>query len=180
VSSTLRNLGGSSNLIQSCLPVADQASCCTVGPTVDARGAVNPRRWRSAIAIVAALSLFAAALGCWSLQSRLAAAAMLRPPASSQGTPGVGMDIGQVHFGHSSSPTSRKPFKSAGMKRDRPPTWARLTPQSVWAASPVLWSLRPTILAALGFQPGDAHFGASVAAALCVRDILTQLCVDRR
>lgn len=148
--------------------------------TVDPRVAVKPRRWHSAIAIVVALSLFAAVLGCWSLQSRLAAAAMSRPPASSQGTPGVGIDIGQVHFGHGSSPTNQKPFKSAGIKRDRPPAWARLTPQSVWAAWPVPWSLRPTILAALGFQPGDAHSGASVAAALGVEDILTQLCVARR
>jgi hypothetical protein len=139
---------------------------------------VKPRRWQSAIAVVAALSLFTAVLGSWILQSRLAATALMQP-ASSQGTPGVGTDMGQVQLGHASAPTTHAAFKSPGIKRDRPPNWARLTPQSVWAALPVLWWLRPKIMAAWEFQPAGTHRGASMAAALGVRHILTRLCVAR-
>src|SRR5262249_37495446 len=128
---------------------------------------------------VAALSLFVAVLGSWTLQSRLAATALMPRTASSHNTPAVGPDIGKVQLRHASAPTIRPPFKSPGIKRDRPPSWARLTPQSVWAALPVLSSLRPKIMAAWEFQPGDTHRGASIAAVLGVRDILTQLCVAR-
>jgi hypothetical protein len=150
---------------------------------------VNPRRWRAAIAVVAALSLFTAVLGCWSLQSRLAAAAAQRPAASAQGTLDscqVKFDAGSqrsTHVGHGPSCgaglTKHTAFKSAGMKRDRPPSWARLSPQSVWAQLPIAWSLRPITLATLGFHPDDTHSGVPVAA-LAVPDILTQFCVDRR
>jgi hypothetical protein len=140
---------------------------------VNVRGAGKPRRWHSAIAIVAGLSLFAAVFGCWVVQAGLAAAAQPQPPASSQGVPDVGIDIGQVHSDHGSSPTNqKKPFKSAGIKRDRPHSRSRL-------ARPLVCSPWLVALTALGFQSDEAH-SAVPAAALANRDILTRLCVARR
>jgi hypothetical protein len=135
-------------------------------------GAGKTRRWQSAIAIFAGLSLFAAVFGCWALQGGLAAATQPQPPVSSQGFLDVGIDVGQTHSDHGSSPTNeKKPFKSPGIKRDRPPTRVRLARQLVWSPWPVA-------LTTLGFQSDDA--GSAVpAAAFANRDVLTQLCVAR-
>jgi hypothetical protein len=147
---------------------------------VNVRGAGQPRRWQSAIAIVAGLSLFAAVIAGWAERSQLAVAALLQPAASSQATLDVGVNVGQVQFGdgsrptshldRGSSPTNQQPYKrGVWMTRDRPPTWAHSAPQLV--RSP--W---PVSLVASGFQPGHVHSGAPLAD----QDILTQLCVARR
>ena len=113
--------------------------------------AAKSPRWQSTIVIVAALSLFLAAMGCWVLRSELVAAAAAHQAGASHST----ADIGPVHVSEgskpashldqSSSPTKQTPFKSAGLKRDRPPTWSRSTPQlfrSPWPASLAAWGMR--------------------------------------
>jgi hypothetical protein len=76
---------------------------------------------------------------------------------------------------HGSSPTHQKPTKNAWMTRDRPPSWNRLSSQSVWSPLPASFAAG----LASGFDPDGAHFGAPPTA-LGGRDILTQLCVARR
>ncbi|MCV7049132.1 hypothetical protein H7H82_00665 [Mycobacterium heidelbergense] len=144
-------------------------------------GAGRTRRWQSSIAIVAALSLFVALVAGSALRPQFAAAALPEPAAWSQ-TPDVG---GHAHLHErqtvaqlphaawrGSAPAHKKPFHSMWMTKDRPPTWSRLSPQSV--RSP----LAPSF-AALGFQPCGAQPRAP-AAVRADRDILTQLCVARR
>ena len=161
------------------------------------RDAGKSQRWQPAIAIAAALSLFVALIAGSALRPRFSAAALPEPAAWSHGTPDVGQvqihagsqpasQLGRGSLSGSSwaysqgvSPTNKKPFHSMWMTHDRPPTWARLTRQSVWAPLPMVWSLRPIILAALDLRPGDAHRSAS-SAALGDHDILTELCVARR
>jgi len=135
------------------------------------------RRWQSAIAIVAALSLFAAVITGWASRgSTVAGLAVPQTAALSQGAH-VGVNVGRAqlgdrsqstsNLGHDSSPTHQKPTKNAWMTRDRPPSWTRLEPQSV--RSPL-----PASFADLGIQLRDAHSSAPAAVA-ADRDILTQL-----
>ena len=154
---------------------------------VNVWGASTTRRWQSAMAIVAGLSLFAAVTTGWAARgSLLAGAALPQSAALSQETLHVGVNAGHVRVDHQSqlishvaygfssgsSQTPQKPTKNAWMTRDRPPTWARLSPQSL--RSPL-----PASFAALGFQPGRAQSRAP--AAVCAdQDILTELCVARR
>jgi hypothetical protein len=170
---------------------------------VNPRGAVPPRRWQSAIAIIATLSLFFALIAGWALRHALAAAPLPQPAAASQGISDGISDVGAnaghlqlrqiqlharsnptsrvAHFSSlrsstGSSPTNHKPLKGAWMTRDRPQTWAPLAPH--WAWTPWVVSLA-TWGAAAGAQPADVHSGAP-AAALGDHDVLTQLCVVRR
>jgi len=151
---------------------------------VAVRGVGTTRRWRLAIAILAALSVSAAVTTGWASRGPAAAAAA-HPPALSQVTH-AGANAGQVQHGdragptsylvHGSSPTHQKPTKNAWMTRDRPPSWNRLSSQTAWSPLPAsfaAWAL------ASGFDPGGAHFGATPTA-LADRDILTQLGVARR
>jgi hypothetical protein len=150
--------------------------------TVTVRGGGSSRRWQSAIAIVAALSLFAVIITGWASRgSPVAGVAVPQPAALSQGTH-TGVNVGHVqlgdrshstsYLGHGVSPTHQKPTKHAWMTRDRPPTWTRLSPQSV--RSPL-----PASFATSGLQPSG---GKAVAAAAgpADQDILAQLCVARR
>jgi hypothetical protein len=154
--------------------------------TVAFRGAGTTRRWQLAIAIFAALSVFAAVTTGWASRgSAVAAAAVPQPPALSQATH-VGVNAGHVQFAdrphpmsyfvRGFSPTHQKPAKNAWMTRDRPPSWNRLSSQSVWSPLPASFDARGL---ASGFDPGGAHLGAPPAA-LADRDVLTQLCVARR
>jgi hypothetical protein len=151
---------------------------------VDPQSTGTTRRWQLTIAIVAVLSLFSAVIAGWAERSQVVVASPLQWAASSQATPDVGVNVGQVqiadgsqpasHLDHRSSsgasPINQKPFKSGvWMTRDRPPTEARLAPQLVRSPWPVSF-------VALGFQPGNV----CSAAAHCDQDILTQLCVARR
>jgi hypothetical protein len=138
------------------------------------RGAGKTRRWQSAIAVVAALSLFAAITTGWaSRASALAGTAPPQPAASAQAAPHVGAASHVAHgFSSSPSPRHQKPAKNASMTPNRRPTWNRMTAQSF--KSPL-----PPSFAASGFAPGGAQPGAPPAIR-ADHDILTQLCVARR
>jgi len=131
------------------------------------------RRWRSAIAIVAGLSLLAI-IGCWALRSGFAAPTTAQPATLSHVTEAVGTN----HFDRlpsqvvssGSSHTHQVRYTNAWITRDRPPTWARSTPQAFRSQWPIS-------LAALRCRP-IAHSGA-VVGAFANQDILTQVCVAR-
>ncbi|OJZ67323.1 hypothetical protein BRW65_26425 [Mycobacterium paraffinicum] len=144
-------------------------------------GALGDRRWRSAIAIVAALCVFCAVTAGWA--SRGTAVAGVGPPhlAVAQGAahPGVDparvhtsdMGLGAQHFSSGSAPTHHSTTKNAWMTRDRPPTWARSSP-------PSLDSPLPTSFAAAAFRLPRPPSRAPGAVPLH-RHLLTQLCVAR-
>jgi hypothetical protein len=157
---------------------------CTVRPTVSIRCVGKSRRWRSAIVIVAGLTLFAAVIAGWALQSRSAAVAPPQAPTL-LGTLDVGAHTHQMqlhssqpttHFdrgsSQGSSPANHKLFKSAWRTPDRPRTWMVLAPQSVRS----LW---PVFMTAVPFQPAGARSGEP-AAAFARENLLIQLCVARR
>jgi hypothetical protein len=150
--------------------------------TVTLWGAGKTRRWQLAIAAVAALSLFTAVTTGWASRgAMLAQVAAPLPAALSHGTH-VGVNVGHARLGdrsqptsdlaHGSSPTHQKQTKNAWMTRDRPPTWTRMSPNSIW--SPL-----PASFAASEFRLAGTHSAAPVAD-LADQDILTQLCVARR
>jgi hypothetical protein len=136
------------------------------------------------VAIVAAASLFIALIAGSSLRPQFSAAALPEPAAWTHGTYGLQAHASHVqlhagarpisHLEHGSSagatPT-KKPFHSMWMTRDRPLTWTRLSPNSVWSSLPASF-------AASEFQPNGTHRGEPAAAPVN-RDILTQLCVVR-
>jgi hypothetical protein len=155
--------------------------------TVTFRGADGTRRWQSAAAVVAALSLFVALVTGSALRHKFAASELPEPAAWSQQMPnGMHADLTHPHssptVGHAAhatlwdtAPTNKtntKPFRTTWMTKDRPPTWGRSSPQSV--LSPVPLSFTP-----LGFHPEGTQTRAP-AAVRADRDILTQLCVARR
>ena len=150
--------------------------CCRgrvsyIRATVDLRSAGRTRRWQSALAIVAVLSLFVALIAGSSLRPQLAAAALPEPAVWTHGAQGVQPHASQVqlhaaaqpvsHLDHGFSPgsTNKKPFHSMWMTRDRPTDWTDLSPHSGWLALPASF-------AASEFQPGGAHRAASAAAPL--------------
>jgi hypothetical protein len=153
--------------------------------TVDHRSAGTTRRRQLTTAIVAALSLFVALIAGSSLRPQFAAAALPEPAAWTHGTLGGQAHTGQVqlhaaaqpvsHLDHAfspgSTPTNKKPFDSMWMTRDRPTSWAHLSPQSGWLPLPASF-------AASEFQPRGAHWAAPAAAPVN-RDILIRLCVTR-
>lgn len=150
---------------------------------VNLQNAGRTRRGQSAIAIVAALSLFVALIAGSSLRPQLAAAALPEPAVWTHGTEGVHAHASQVQLhgaaqpisrlgqGFSPGSTNKKPFHSMWMTRDRPTGWADLSPRSGWLALPASF-------AASEFQSGGAHWAASAAAPVD-RDILTRLGVLR-
>ena len=154
--------------------------------TVTFRGAGKTRRWRSAIAIVAALSLFGAVTTGWAARgSVFATAALPQPAALSHGTPTAGVDFGYLQPDDHSQPTSlfarsatsgnsthQKPTKNTWMTRDRPSTWTPLWPQTVRSRLTASFAMS-------GCPPGTARVVAPPSAP-ADRDILTQLCVARR
>ncbi|EUA09476.1 hypothetical protein I546_4432 [Mycobacterium kansasii 732] len=72
---------------------------------------------------------------------------------------------------HGSSSTGHKPFKSPGLKRDRPPTWSRSAPSQ--------WSLpTPASLTAAG-QAAGVPGAPAPAVAVSSQDIVNLLCVAR-
>ncbi len=149
-------------------------------------GAGRTRRWQSAIASVAAFSLFVALVAGSALRPQFAAAALPEPAAWSQRSPDVGAHADQVRLRariqtisllahgttRDAAPTNKKPFHSMWMTKQRPTTWSRSSPQSVRSAVPVSF-------VAWEFQPGGAEPRAP-AAVPPDRDVLTQFCVARR
>lgn len=144
------------------------------------RGAARPSRWsrrRSAVAVVAGLSLIAAALGCWTPRPETAAGPSA-PVVVSLSAP----DGGQAHLTDGSTPAPRadfgsalnddKAFKSGGLKRDRATTLSLTAPRTPWTPSslaPVSWAR----------GPGQASCRAS-ATVVVAQNLLAQLCVYRR
>jgi hypothetical protein len=144
---------------------------------VNLRGAARPSRWRSVVAIVAGLSLVAAALGCWTLRPEIAAGPSA-PVVASLSAP----DAGPGHLTDGSTPANRadfgstlnddKAFKSGGLKRDRATTFSLSAPRSPWTPA----SLAPVVWAR---GPGEVGCRAS-ATVVAGQTLLAQLCVCRR
>lgn len=128
------------------------------------RGAARRRRWRSAIAIAAAFSLFVAVIGGSALRHPVAAAALPEPAAWTQVHPDV--------TGHGDpAPAHKNPFQS-WMTKDRPSAFNRLSPPS--AGSPL-----PPPFTPAGLRPGG-ELPAPPAPAGAKRHTLIRLCVARR
>jgi hypothetical protein len=150
--------------------------------TVNDRGASHTRRWPAAIAVIAALSLFASLIAGSSLRSQFSAATLPEPAAWSQATPNPGHSQSDsdspatIHLQHVSSsdstPVNKKPFHSMWMTHDRPNVWTRLP-----SHSPL--SLLPVSFASTGFQSGDVH-SREPATECGDQDILALLCIARR
>ena len=136
--------------------------------TVTYRGAAASRRWRSAIAILVALSLFAVITGWASRGSAVIEVALPQPAALSQGAHAHVGEHSARQLSHTDSPVHQNFY--AWMTRERPPEWPRVTPESVW--SPV-----PTSLVAWGVPPDNTH--STACPALADPDLLTLLCVAR-
>lgn len=152
------------------------------------------RRWQLAIAMAAALGVFVALIIGSSLRPRYSAAMVPMPAAWSHTTSGVRLDAPRVHshavawlsrdHDRDSSPassstvynTNKKPFHSMWLKQDRPSTWARLSPQTLWLPLPASFAFSR---AGLASQP-IAHQGSALPGGRADHDILTELCVARR
>ena len=162
------------------------SSVLYIRATVTFRGGRRTRRWQVAIAIVAALTLFAAVTTGWAARgSAYASSALWQPATVSHQASHVGVQVDHLQradhappidqFAHSSSsnsPTHQKPTKNAWMTRDRPPTWTPLSPQSVLSPLPVSF-------AAQGLSPDVAH-AVVPTADRSGQDILAEFCVARR
>ena len=139
-------------------------------------GIGKTRRWQLAIALVVALSLFTAVTTGWALRGSTLAQTAGPLPAAWQLTHAGANAVHAQPGAQGTSPTHQMPTKHAWMARERPQTWTRLSPPSAWSALPASFAPGGP---ALGVPPGGAGRGAP-AAAPTDRDILTQLCVDRR
>jgi hypothetical protein len=125
-----------------------------------------------AIAVVAALGVFAAVVTGWAARgSAVAGVALPQLAAQSQQAHAAQPAEHAPVSLHRDAPVDEKVTTNAWMTRERPPTWPRLTPDAVW--SPL-----PPSLAASGVPPDNV---ASVppTPALAGRDLLTHLCVTR-
>ncbi|OBI33777.1 hypothetical protein A5709_21075 [Mycobacterium sp. E1386] len=140
-------------------------------------GRPSHRPRRSAVAVIAALSLFAAAFGFWALQ----VAATAGPPqhvAVSIAATDTGPQIRDGSTPHShpdfgSTLNDDKAFKSAGLKRDRPTTFSLSVPR--WS-----WTLSSLASAAGAQRPLDACPSRAPSTFLAGQDLLTKFCVSRR
>jgi hypothetical protein len=132
------------------------------------RDAGMPSRWRPLIAIVAALCLLSALAGSWAV--RFGPAASAAPQAVT-----VFADVGPQPAAytdhHTPSSTNDKSFKTAGIKRDRPPNWSRSAP-------PEWWLPAPSSLITSQHRPGAPHSRAP-ATPRDGQELLHQLCVAR-
>jgi hypothetical protein len=151
---------------------------------VDPRRAGETRRWQPAIAVVAALGLFAALIAGSALRPQFAAAALPEPAAWSHAAPDAKAptDHLQIHGSQQltnqvagclcgAGPVNKKPFHSRWMTQDRPQTWTRWSPQSARSSSTA--SFAPSVSA-----PGGAG-NRSFAYFPDGQDLLTRLCVTR-
>ncbi|WP_040623861.1 hypothetical protein [Mycobacterium parascrofulaceum] len=90
------------------------------------------RRWRSAIAIAAALGLFCAVTaGGASHGKAVAGLERAAPPLAVH----AGVNAAP-NFSAGSAPTHHKSTKTPWMTQDRPPTWARSSPPSIGSPLP--------------------------------------------
>ncbi|WP_406816359.1 hypothetical protein [Mycobacterium sp. M23085] len=129
--------------------------------------------------------MFVALITGSALRPNAAAAALPEPAAWSAAAAGAhagpmqdrtpALDRAAAAVSRSSAPankTNTKPFHSAWMTKEWPPTWNRLSPQSVLTPAPA------------SFTPiGCAPVGAPARAPAAMpsdRDIATRICVARR
>lgn len=137
--------------------------------------AKSPRRY--VVAIVAAFSLIAAALGYWAL--RVETMAEAPPPVSA---PILHLDAGPAHVGGDAAPASHvhsisdlnddKAFKGAGLKRDRPPTFTFSVPRAS--------SLLPPAARTAWIGYLSSASARAPAPLYACENLLVQLCVSRR
>jgi hypothetical protein len=153
-----------------------RVSAAKVVGTVSTRSTAATRR-RSIVALVAALALFAAALGYWALRAEIStdapqpvAAALVNPNSSPAQLADHSVPPGHVHS--VSNFSYDKTLKSAGLKRDRPTTFTSWASQAF--SSPSLDS-RAAGVGPIGITSARAPAGLHACS-----NLLTQLCVSRR
>lgn len=149
------------------------------------RGADKTLRWPSLIAIVAVLCLMSALVGSWAVRSAAATPASATPAAAEDpfdtGALDV-VDLSRVHLANISQPAShfdhkdpassdQRSYKTAGLKRDRPPNWSRSAP-------PEWWLPTPYSLTAPEYRPAAAQ-DRLPASCPCGRELLNRICVAR-
>jgi hypothetical protein len=140
-----------------------------------------PSRWlprRSVLAIVAALALVAAVLGCGAVHAQMAALAS----QSSSAAPSASPDSGPTQLHSAAAPVRRlgvgstvnddKAFRSAGLKRDRATTLALSTPRWSDSATP------PSVGTVRSEQRSDTPAGRPICRSV-VHNLLIQFCVAR-
>ncbi|WP_082946272.1 hypothetical protein [Mycobacterium sp. E1747] len=127
------------------------------------------------MAVVAALSLFAAAFGFWALQ----VATQAGPPqpvsvsAAATGPAQFGdISASRTHPDFGSTINDDKAFKSAGLKRDRPTTFSLSAPRSAWTLS--------SFASATGAQRPIEACSSRAPSTVVAAQLLTMLCVSRR
>jgi hypothetical protein len=104
---------------------------------VDSRGVAKLPRWLSIIATVAVVCLASALLGSWAVGPNTVASHELTAAAQGAAATAGDMTRPAAHFAHPGpSSENQKSFKTAGIKRDRPPTWLRSAPAGWWLTTP--------------------------------------------
>ncbi|SOX53108.1 hypothetical protein MAAFP003_1778, partial [Mycobacterium ahvazicum] len=149
---------------------------------VNVRCASHTRRRQAAIAVIAALSLFASLIAGSALRSQFSAATLPEPAAWSHSTPNSGHPqsdsafFAAIHLQQASSwdasPVNKKPFHSMWMTHDRPDVWTRISAHS-------LLSVLPVSFPGTGFRIGGVSAGTP-APECDKQEILALLCVARR
>ncbi|BBZ14489.1 hypothetical protein [Mycobacterium branderi] len=138
------------------------------------------RRPRPVVALVAALGLLAAVLGCWLLRFDRAASDTPSPaPTSVAAAHHTSIDRGSSPTYHGAVMDDDHPIapsqtsvKSAGLHRDRPPTSLRVVPSLQESPSAV-----PVASPGRGFSVGYIRAPGAVLAG---QERLTQFCIARR
>ncbi len=132
------------------------------------------------------LCLISALVGSWAVRSQAAAPAS--PPSIAVPLDaidaGSAVEVSRAHADladlashlkrNAPASTDQKSFKTAGIKRDRPPTWSRGAPPQWWLITPV--SLNTAGINAPG--PDPAHT-PSPTQALAGHELLNHICISR-
>ncbi|MEZ0353512.1 hypothetical protein [Mycobacterium sp. pR1184] len=149
---------------------------------MNVRCASHTRRQQAAIAVIAALSLFASLIAGSALRSQFSASTLPEPAAWSQSTPNSAHPQSDSAFttaihlqqagSWDASPVNKKPFHSMWMTHDRPTDWTRLSAHS-------LLSVLPASFADTVFRLDSVPAGTR-APACDKQEILALLCVARR
>jgi hypothetical protein len=151
------------------------------------RGTVRPARWQSLVAIVAVWCVVAALAGSWAVRSAATLPSNGTVAASQNVTDTVGavIDLGQLRDDAILQPANRfdswppngpssdkqRSFKTAGIKRDRPPSWSR--------AAPPEWSLpTPSSLTAPAYGSTGWHSRVT-APTVSGKELLSRIGVAR-
>lgn len=143
------------------------------------------RRWRLAIAITVALSVFVALVAGSSLRPPLGAAALPEPVAWTHAPGDASAHADQVqrravahpvshedqHVSRGATPADKKPFRNTWMTRAVPTNWTAVSPHSNWLALPA--SFAPS-----ASPPNDTAEVASRSTPVN-RDTSTLLCIVR-